>query len=266
MKSLSAPVTSFFLAIGALGPGASPASAESPLRAISAGGDTTCAIFLGGAYCWGYNANGQVGNNSTQPALSPTPVAGLASGVTAISTGGDHSCAVANGAAWCWGSNGYGQLGDNTIVDRATPVQVSGLASGVTDIAIGDLFTCAVVNQGVKCWGSGALGQLGNGTTEFSSRVPVDVAGHAAGSGATAVTAGRQHACAIRNGAASCWGRGDHGELGGGLTTYVNPAPVAVSGFGGGASQVATVLDGGGSFTCGVKNTNAFCWGFGSNS
>lgn len=243
-----------------------PSSAATlPIQQVAAGGDTTCAIILGGAYCWGYNANGQAGQGNALPVLSPSAVQGLASGVTSVATSGGHSCAVAHGAAWCWGNNDYGQLGNNSLADSTVPVPVSGLSSGVTGIAVGDLHTCAIVNLGVRCWGSGALGQHGNGAAAFNSKVPVGVTGLAAGAGVRSLSAGRNHSCANVEGFAYCWGAGDSGEMGNSATTFINASPVPVFGFGGVSSNVTGAIDGGGSFTCGIKDAGAWCWGFGSN-
>src|SRR3954465_12542671 len=65
--------------------------------AISAGGDHTCALKDGAAYCWGANDSGQIGDGSTTRRLVPVAVSGMASGVTAISAGGSHTCAVKEG-------------------------------------------------------------------------------------------------------------------------------------------------------------------------
>ena len=239
------------------------AFASSPLSAVSAAGDNTCVVYLGAAFCWGANSEGQVGNNSTAVTRSPAAVSGLGAGVTGIATSGAHTCAVVNGGAWCWGNNDYGQLGNNGSADSPVPVPVSGLASGVTAIAVGDLHTCAIANGGVKCWGGGGYGQLGNGATTFSAPTPVDVSGLGAGSGATVLASGRFHTCAIANGTTRCWGRGDSGEIGNGLQTYINTAPLAVQTFAGVVSNIPTAVEGGDSFTCGVKDGAAYCWGFG---
>ncbi len=235
---------------------ASAGASAAPLLQVAANFGTTCAVVSGAAWCWGYNANGQLGNGSTTQSLVPAPVSGLSSGVAAITTSGSHSCAVVNGGAWCWGKNADGQLGDGTNVQQLVPVQVSGLSSGVTAISAGDDHTCAIVDGGVKCWGANVgYGQLGDGTSS-ASRVPVGVAG--LGSDVTALSAGRQHTCALASGGAYCWGRADSGELGNGASPVVSRTPVLVSGGNG-----ATMVDAGGSFACMVNAAGAACWGFG---
>jgi len=142
----------------------------------------------GGAWCWGYNAYGGLGDpaiahcadpswdSSTMGSLVPVAVSGLTTGVTAISAGSEHTCAVAGGGAWCWGFNYTGQLGNGTtsspfVAGSTVPVPVSGLASGVSAISAGWGHTCAVAGGGVSCWGSG---QIGNNST-IGSSVPVEV-------------------------------------------------------------------------------------------
>jgi len=87
---------------------------------VSAGGSHTCAVKSDNTvWCWGLNAEGQLGNNSTSSSSYPVQVrgnnnSGLLAGVTQVSAGEYFSCAVAGGYAYCWGDNSYGQLGYNS--------------------------------------------------------------------------------------------------------------------------------------------------------
>ena len=99
---------------------------SSGAASISTGTFHTCAITTtGAAKCWGYNAQGQLGNNSAANSPTPVEVAGLSSGVSSISAGSYHTCAVTTGgAARCWGYNNNGQLGNNSATNSSTPVDV----------------------------------------------------------------------------------------------------------------------------------------------
>jgi alpha-tubulin suppressor-like RCC1 family protein/sugar lactone lactonase YvrE len=192
---------------------------EPPMvTAIASGGTTTCAIVNGGAWCWGANTAGQLGNGNTTKSNVPVPVTGLGTGVAVITSGADHACAIVNGGAWCWGGNSSGQLGDGSTTNSSVPVQVVGLTAGVTAITAGTGFTCAVVDGAVHCWGTNLLGQLGNGSRVgneggiFTSSVPVPVS-LPSGLPVTAIAAGINHVCAmvldtlINRNYLLCWGQ-----------------------------------------------------------
>lgn len=143
-------------------------SGLSGVKAISAGGDHTCAVTSAGAIkCWGENGFGELGDGTTTD--RPTPVTVALRGAAAIAAGWQHTCAITTkGGVICWGRNTYGGLGDGTTRERHRPVAVSGLGlgSGVTEITAGYGFTCARLGQDdVRCWGRNDFGQLGDGTT-----------------------------------------------------------------------------------------------------
>lgn len=79
-------------------------------------------------YCWGYNANGQLGDGTKTD--RPAPVAITVANVTAFSridAARYHTCAVTftGGDIYCWGYNAEGQLGDGTTFERLTPTRVA---------------------------------------------------------------------------------------------------------------------------------------------
>ena len=231
----------------------------SNVTAISTGNDNnedhTCAIVNGGAWCWGDNQDGQLGNNSTTNSPVPVQVVGLTSGVQAIYAGSLQTCAIVNGGAWCWGDNAtYGGLGNNSTTSSSVPVQVSGLTSGVQAIGTGEFGGCAIVNGGVQCWGESVHGENGNGSGA-TSKVPVQVTGLT--SGATALVVGTTHRCALVNGGIKCWGNNQFGELGNGSTTN-SSVPVSVTGLTSGVQNLA--IQAGGS-TCAISTNGVQCWG-----
>ncbi|MFD4742603.1 RCC1 domain-containing protein [Streptomyces virginiae] len=121
---------------------------------------------------WGYNANGQLGDNSTVNRLSPVKTQDSWSGeVVRIAAGANHSLAVtgSTNSLHAWGQNTSGQLGDGTADHRTTPVPVPGL-TGIQLIAAGREHTIALLDDNtVRSWGANGSGQLGDGTTTDSS-------------------------------------------------------------------------------------------------
>ena len=252
------------------------------VQEISAGEHHTCALLNAGVKCWGKGGEGQLGNSDTSNANLPQQVTGLTSGVTQISAGLIHTCALVDGGAFCWGEGSNGRLGHNEmpeemdgmmvggpLMNKSEPTQVAGLTIGVTQIAAGSEHTCAVVDGGAFCWGEGSFGRLGHndmleemdgvmvGGPLMDKSEPTQVFGLT--SGVTQISAGFEHTCAVVDGGAWCWGRGDLGQLGNGGTSHSN-FPVQVMGL---TSRV-TQISAGGFYTCAVVNGEAWCWGGGA--
>ncbi|MCX5173338.1 RCC1 domain-containing protein [Streptomyces antibioticus] len=134
-----------------------------------------------------------------------------------------------------WGENAQGQLGNGGLAAQQTATAVTGIArDDVRELSAGgggagaaaNPFAVALLKDGtVKSWGSNATGQLGNGTL-VSQPVPVTVAGLW---GVSEVSAGANHALAVRAGRVLAWGSNARKQLGTGLDTtnpYRAPVPV----------------------------------------
>jgi len=150
------------------------------VTAMTAGEAHTCAIADGKAYCWGYAAFGQLGNNSTNLSAAPVAVSApwASSASLASLTAGQYStCVAADGKAYCWGEGANGQLGNGSSSNRTTPVAVttSGVLTGtVTQVSAGSDHTCALSGDAAYCWGANGGGRLGNNSTTSTTQ-PVAV-------------------------------------------------------------------------------------------
>lgn len=142
---------------------------------ISSGGGssmTNCAVSYNHSSleCWGYNAQGQLGDGSTESRLNLDVVVGFSRGffnALLFTVGAHHVCAMNQlSEVLCWGSNQYGQLGAEVEGDRATTPQLVREVTQVSQLSAGFNHTCVMrEDDTVWCWGHNHLGQLGDGTT-----------------------------------------------------------------------------------------------------
>ncbi|MBK5305972.1 MAG: tandem-95 repeat protein [Frankiaceae bacterium] len=156
---------------------------------VAAGGSHSCALRTDTTvWCWGRNANGQLGDNTTTGRHLATqvklvddpdddPPDTYLTGVKAVTAGERHTCALMAGAedgkVRCWGANNLGQLGDGTTGERHLPKLILTIpqGSGVTRnplavaLTAGTSHTCAIMdNASARCWGDNSAGQLGDGS------------------------------------------------------------------------------------------------------
>ena len=210
-----------------------------PVSLVAAGPAHSCAVMADGRlFCWGANANGQVGAG---PASIAVPQEVALPGVTSLALGARHTCAVASGALSCWGADDRGQLGGATAGPAPSPVP--GLGAGVTQVAAGIEHTCALQSGVLRCWGSNDKGQLGTGGGASSTPQAVGV------SGVTRIALGDRHSCAIAAGVSGpelfCWGDNGSGQAGPGASTVPTPAQVPLD-----AAARPTLIGAGRAHTC----------------
>ncbi|MGY8699390.1 MAG: RCC1 domain-containing protein, partial [Candidatus Poseidoniales archaeon] len=284
--------------------------------ALSSGVFHTCAILDNGSVsCWGKGGSGQMGSGGNWNEKSPTLTSSLGAGRTvALSSGESHTCAILdNGSVSCWGYGNYGQLGNGGTSNQNSPTLTSSLGAGRTaalserdldgdgvlnifdstpypattnpsnplpqrnvpgfqegsiytnsTLSSGGAHTCAILDNGaVSCWGEGDYGQLGNGGIS-QQKSPILTSSLGINRTSVALSSGAGHTCAILdNGAVSCWGEGDYGELGNGGTSQQN-SPSLTSSLGTGRTAVA--LSSGTAYTCAIlDNGSVSCWGSGKD-
>jgi alpha-tubulin suppressor-like RCC1 family protein len=250
-----------------------PVAGGLTFKQVSNGFNHSCGVTTSGeAWCWGANANGQLGTPASAGLTgrctdfafgffpcSDAPVLVLG-GLTfkQIAVGYWHSCGVTTaGKAYCWGYNGAGQLGDGTQAERHTPTPVAG---NLTFASVSSHFehTCGLTTSGAAyCWGQNQFGRLGDGTQQLR-RVPRKVLGLPA---VKRVTAGGYHSCAVAtSGAAYCWGWNNFGYVGDGTTTMrLTAVPVA-------GARTYKMIEAGWQHSCAVTTGgDAFCWGYNGN-
>ena len=231
---------------------------------ITAGSTHACALNQGGkVLCWGYNAQGQLGNgvSADDPPDKSYPVyvhesessLNHLTGIVQVRAGQNHTCALTStGRGYCWGQGNNGQLGSSSStvyipyddehvgVERHAPLVILTQEGG---IPLGDILeivpggaahSCALLgNHSVKCWGNSILGRLGNGVTSGAiNYFPLDVLAANGGSGNLSdivkVFSGSQHNCALQStGTVVCWGYGSEGKIGNGANNDQG-SPVSV--------------------------------------
>jgi alpha-tubulin suppressor-like RCC1 family protein len=207
-------------------------------------------------WSFGYNAYGQLGDNTTILKSSPVQIAGSNTNWVNVNGGLNHVIGIkADGTLWTWGKNSDGQLGIGNQVNKSTPVQVA--YPQLWEIAnAGQTHTLGLAaNNSLWAWGGNAYGELGNSSTTLSL-TPIQI-----GTGTTwsIITAGFQNSYSIKNdGSLWGWGRNNLGQLGQNDVAD-RSSPVQI-----GTGTWISVAAGSG-FMLGVKSDNTL-WSVGANS
>jgi cysteine-rich repeat protein len=206
--------------------------------------------------------------------------------VLAVAPGFNHTCALLSGGkVKCWGESSAGQvgLGDSSArgdqpgeMGAQLPFVDLGPGASVTALSAGEYFTCAVLAGGaLKCWGFNNNGQLGRGDTLPRGNLPGQMGAAlpkidlGPGVAVTAVSAGRNFACAVlAGGPLKCWGKNYFGQLGLGDGNNRGDDPgemgAALPTVDLGPGAKVTSVAAGTLHTCAILSGGAVkCWGLG---
>jgi len=233
-------------------------------------------------FAWGYNAYGQVGDESYVSRHLPVQVVGpdgegILDSIIDIAEGGWHSYALkSDGTVWAWGRNYEGQLGNGTIGNKSkSPVQVldstgtSPLTNIVAVFSDGAYHSMAIdEDNNPWVWGGNAKGQLGDGTTanrNLAQRV-YDSGGSSYFTDVVEITSRREHIILLKSDG-TVWGIGqnDVGYLGDG-TTIERHYPVQVLGPDGIGFLSGVISVGGGQKHTVAANSDGTAWSWGYNA
>lgn len=218
--------------------------------------------------CWGRNENGQLGNGSTTPSVTPVNIAFSAGVVpTQVVAGGRHTCAITSlTGVQCWGSNGQGQCGTGAGTNTYTTPQNAPNFTGAVQLALGTVHTCArlMTNGEVACWGSNTYGQLGFGATAQSTPRKLTSI-----SAVMQLATGQDFTCGLTATKAFCWGDDSDKQFGEGVQQsaitpleVLNVIPIAPLPLTMGASGINAMPDTTGGHTCFLEaNGKLVCLG-----
>ena len=272
----------------------SGSGALSDVASLIADGGYCALLTSGGVDCWGYGADGALGDGQLSDSAIPVAVvstsgSGALRGVNSLAADneGGNCAQLTSGGVDCWGYGADGALGDGQLSDSAFPVSVvctsgSGTLNGVADLDSDNGGFCARLGSGgVDCWGNGNDGELGNGqfytSGIYGSAVPVAVVS-TSGSGTlgnvASLTGGGSgeaidsYCALLTSGEVDCWGFGGNGNLGNGQFypndndgSAVPVAVVSTSGSGTLDGVASLAGDGTESYCALLTSGEVDCWG-----
>jgi alpha-tubulin suppressor-like RCC1 family protein len=218
----------------------------------------TCGISSGDVYCSGYDLDGALGLGTFSGRQTMAMVDTGMKASQLVATLG-HTCALSTDGATmkCWGNNGKGELGNKEFTRKYQPTVAAPLSVPIAQLIAGDNHTCALVGAGpgydAYCWGRNDEGQLGPATSGVVQARPALAHSTLKFS---KLAAGEKHTCGIVEGGASieCWGDNAQFQVGSSNDAFSQgniPAPAGVW----------TDVAAGSRMSCGIANSDLYCWG-----
>jgi len=151
------------------------AQVSSPVQTITGGTNwyqISCGYRLaagikkdGTLWCWGYNAQGQLGDNTVVDKSSPVQTITGGTNWKQVSCGFYFTAAIkTDGTLWMWGRNAYGELGINSLTFISSPVQTvtGGTNWKQVSCSRGGHVAALKTDGSLWLWGNANNGQIGN--------------------------------------------------------------------------------------------------------
>jgi alpha-tubulin suppressor-like RCC1 family protein len=123
---------------------------------VSAGSKHSCAVSNGEVWCWGDNAQGQLGDGTTESRLVPVRASipslnGTVARIREVAAGNSFTCALGTlGEVFCWGTNDALQLGQ---AGPSKPEPQLLFDGGFTALTVGNSTALAVRGGALVGWG-----------------------------------------------------------------------------------------------------------------
>eukprot|EP00004_Rigifila_ramosa_P020538 TRINITY_DN5332_c0_g1_i3.p1 TRINITY_DN5332_c0_g1~~TRINITY_DN5332_c0_g1_i3.p1 ORF type:complete len:3105 (-),score=632.94 TRINITY_DN5332_c0_g1_i3:269-8482(-) len=197
----------------------------------------TCVLSNFKVYCFGKNAEGQLGVAPSAPVTSmPLQPVNFGGPVLSLTAGDATLCALMLGGLHlrCVGRNfGFAPQSGSSVFGGAASVPRVPLPSvELSSVVLGANFLCVLTAAAaVKCVGSNAAGQFGTGSTTSVGSVLLDFPPQDSrlvnpGEGISSILAGPAHLCALTLlGTVRCAGNNTDGQLGSPAVSPVGDVP-----------------------------------------
>jgi len=182
---------------------------QPPSTTLAVGEQFSCALRGGDVYCWGDNAEGQLGVEGDEHRTRPVKVPGVSDVLSLVAARHHAGVLHSDGTVTCWGSDGFGRSsGVPAEVGRKGPTRVANVSDAV-QLALGEYHSCVLKRDGsVWCWGRNRHGELGDGNMivdDYEASAAVKVRGLGA---ASFIAAFGSLTAAVVDGAVYYWGAG----------------------------------------------------------
>lgn len=115
-------------------------------KQVSLGSAHTAALKIDGTlWVWGFNGQGQLGNNDIVNRSSPIQTVSTGTNWKQVSAGTCQTGSIkTDGTLWVWGCGGCGQLGNSLSTNRSSPVQTVSTGTNWKQVGMGGRINSAV--------------------------------------------------------------------------------------------------------------------------